>query len=73
MVQRGNASDVAARIADAEGWPEESWWTKPNFYQNAEAQQGRMRRSRFGRMDMLATSRDMAQKAKPPSASGDDL
>ena len=72
MVQRGNASDVAQRIAVAEGWPTDSWWTRPDFYGNARGELERMKRSRFGRIDMLTMGKTETAKASPPSLLKDE-
>ena len=72
MVNYQSARDVAATIAAAEGWPEDSWWTKPDFYANAKGQLHRMRHSRFGRTEMLATSRNVANAPTRVSLFGDE-
>ncbi len=35
--------------------PKESWWTKPDFYAAAKAEQERMRLSRYGQSEHIVT------------------
>lgn len=69
MVQRGNASDVASRIAAIHGNPDRSWWTEPDFYANARKELGRMRNSTFGQANALTNgptaARDLRKREKP--------
>lgn len=54
--------------ATQEGYAACSWWLDvERFYQNAQAEQSRMKRSRFGRTELLTMGRNVPLTAKPPS------